>query len=262
MKRKRIIIITVISVAALILISAAAIIFSGNELTAARCIVTDNNSVFMVYGGRPVHLSGLKNKDYNTGDKLLILHASAFAESYPERALARFAIRIGKGDISDVPKNVIRDLAELGYITDPETDLEFWITENVDGFDFSSYQQRYGLFGGYEYYGTGYLPTLDENGQQVDPEHCVIYTVTSYPDYSSGKQHVTRITVTDPSVKIYGLSLSSSAEEIKSIMTAEGFTVTESGTALRAVKENITFTFSSDTITITAEVTNKLGLIF
>ncbi len=144
----------------------------------------------------------------------------------------------------------------------PEHDLEFWIAENVDDFDFSNHQQKYGIMGGREYYGIGYVPTLDENGQQVDPEHCVIYTVTNYPDYSNNSRHVTRITITDPAVRVYGLSISSSAEEIKSVMSAEGFTVTESGTALRAEKDNFLFTFSRDAIKINAEVTNHFGIIY
>ncbi len=85
----------------------------------------------------------------------------------------------------------------------PDTDLEFWICDNVDDFDFSGYQPRFGLMGGREYYGTGYSPGTDENGQQTDPEHCVIYTVTAYPDYSSGQSHITGITVTDPAVAIW-----------------------------------------------------------
>ncbi len=116
MKRKKVIIITLISLAAVIVIIFAAILFSGNEFTVTRCIVTENDSLFMVYGGRPIQLSGLKDKDFDTGDKLLILHASAFAESYPEQARAAFAIRLAKGDRSDVPDTPIDTLTELGYI--------------------------------------------------------------------------------------------------------------------------------------------------
>lgn len=270
MKHKRIIIITLISIAALILAVAAAVIFSGNQFTVARCIVTENDTVFMVYDGRPVQLSGLKNKDHDTGDKLLILHASAFAESDPERTRARFAIRISKGSSADIPDALIDDLTELGFVIDgssddlpePEHDLEFRITQNVDDFDFSSYQPKYGIMGGYEYYGTGYVPTQGEDGQQIDPEHCVIYTVTNYPDYSSNSLCITRITITDPAVIVYGLSLSSTAEEIRSVMESEGFTVTESGKALKAEKENLRFTFSEDAIIVSAEVTNRLGIVF
>ena len=145
---------------------------------------------------------------------------------------------------------------------EPEHDLEFWIAENVDCFDFSAHQQKYGLFGGYEYYGTGYVTTIDENGQQIDPEHCVIYTVTNYPDYSSNSLCVTRITITDPAVKIYGISISSTPEEIRSTMTAKGFTVTGTDTSIRAEKDNLRFTFSRDAIIINAEVTNHFGIIY
>ena len=103
---------------------------------------------------------------------------------------------------------------------------------------------------------------LITSGWQIDPEHCVIYTVTNYPDYSSNSRHVTRIEITDPAVRVYGLSISSTAEEIKSIMTTEGFTVTESGTAVRAERDNFRFTFSKDKITISAEVTNHLGIVY
>lgn len=147
-------------------------------------------------------------------------------------------------------------------LNEPDHNLEFWIAENVDDFDFSNHQPKYGIMGGWEYYGIGYAPTLGEDGQQIDPEHCVIYTVTNYPDYSSNSRHVTRIEITDPAVRVYGLSISSTVEEIKSIMTAEGFTVTESGTAVRAERDNFRFTFSKDKITISAEVTNNLGIVY
>ena len=147
-------------------------------------------------------------------------------------------------------------------LNEPDHNLEFWIAENVDDFDFSNHQPKYGIMGGWEYYGIGYAPTLGEDGQQIDPEHCVIYTVTNYPDYSSNSRHITRIEITDPAVRVYGLSISSTVEEIKSIMTAEGFTVTESGIAVRAERENFRFTFSKDKITISAEVTNHLGIVY
>lgn len=145
---------------------------------------------------------------------------------------------------------------------EPQHNLEFWIAENVDKVDFSGFQQKYGLMGGYEYYGTGYEPTVGEEGQQVDPEHCVIYTVTNYPDYSSRSLHITHIKITDPNISIYGLSLASSKEEIKNVMTEEGYTVTESGKAICADKDKIRFVFSEYDITINAEVTNHTGIIF
>ena len=149
-------------------------------------------------------------------------------------------------------------------LSEPESNLEFWIGENVDEVDFSQYQEKYGLMGGREYYGTGYVPTLDEEGQQLDPEYYVVYTITSYPDYASKTKHITGITITDPSIKIYGLSINSSKEDIKLIMgTNEGFEIEEVGEdTLIARKGDYTFCFSSKAITIRVEVTNKMGIVF
>lgn len=38
------------------------------------------------------------------------------------------------------------------------TNLEFWITEEVDSWQPEGYTQRYGIMGGAEFYGTGYVP--------------------------------------------------------------------------------------------------------
>ena len=148
------------------------------------------------------------------------------------------------------------------YLKRPETDLEFWITENVEDCDFSSYQEKFGIMGGREYYGKGYVPTLDENGQQKDPEHCVIYTVTSYPDYSSGKSHITRISITDPAVSVYGVDLTSSADEIKTALKEAGFSVTEKNGNVSGEKGRFRISFSSDNIYIHADVSNMFGIQF
>lgn len=144
----------------------------------------------------------------------------------------------------------------------PETNLEFWIAENVDGTDFSGYRQRYGIMGGREYYGSGYVPTVDGNGEQRDPEHCVIYTVTSYPDYSSGRQHVTRITITDPAVSVYGICVDSSAAEVAAAMERGGFRLREGEGGVTYVKGRFSVRFSEGCIVIAAEVSNRLGIQF
>ena len=145
----------------------------------------------------------------------------------------------------------------------PNATLEFQIAENVDNVDFSGYQEKYGLFGGRQYYGTGYVPTVDENGQQSDPEHCVIYTVTSYPDYSNKEQHITRIEITDPTVEFYGITLRCSFEEFESLIKEQGFEITESSEKKRtAEKGNCWITFTKDCIRICVEVENKTGIVF
>ena len=167
----------------------------------------------------------------------------------------------------------IREIIE-GYIEEnligkndtlnkPETALEFWIAENVDGVDFSKYQIKYGLMGGTEYYGTGYVPTVDEHGQQIDPEHCVIYTVTSFPDYSDKEQHVTRIYITDPEVEFYGITVNSSFEDFENKIKAQGFEITTSNEHHRtAEKGKYSISITKEWIRIRVKVENKEGIIF
>ena len=154
--------------------------------------------------------------------------------------------------------------AGCNKLPNPQTNLEFWIGENVDGVDFSKYQMKYGMFGGDMYYGTGYVPTLDENEQQVDPERCVIYTVTSYPDYMSKSLHVTSIEITDPNIEFYGLSINSSKEDIENIMKKHGFSVTEDERGIIANKGKYVFIFNkrSNIIYVSVRVTNRFGIIF
>lgn len=144
----------------------------------------------------------------------------------------------------------------------PTTDLEFWIGENVDDVDFSKYISKYGLMGGHAYYGSSYFPSTDAQGKPLDPEVCVIYQVTAYPDYSSRRQHITQIIITDPSVSIYGLSLNSSFTEIERVMRNEGFSVEKSADACIARKGRFTFTFGTDRITLSVSVTNWMKIQF
>lgn len=145
-------------------------------------------------------------------------------------------------------------------LSEPATNLEFWIAENVDDFDFSNHQAKYGIMGGYEYYGLGYTPTLDENGEQIDPERCVIYTITNYPDYSNNELHITRIYITDPDITLYGLTIESTFEEFENQMKKMGFETKSTDTYIQATKGKYTFTMNADSISIHVEVTNKLGI--
>ena len=149
--------------------------------------------------------------------------------------------------------------------TELKTDLEFRIAENVNDFDFSGWQERYGIMGGREYYGSGYVPMTDENGEQIDPEECVIYTITSYPDYSDKEQHITRITITDPAVRIFGLCTASSLEEFDALFESMGYKIENVGSAglcHDAVKGNISYSYGNGSISISVEVTNRRGLVF
>ena len=146
-------------------------------------------------------------------------------------------------------------------IPDPDTDLEFWIGERVDDVDFSQYREKYGLMGGREYYGSGYVPVINENGEQADPAQCVVYTVTAYPDYASNRRHITRIYITDPTVELYGLTVGSSLGEIDTAMRAHGFRQSDSpGVTYRRGK--VTIRFDEDAIWVMIRVSNLFRLQF
>ncbi len=148
-------------------------------------------------------------------------------------------------------------------LSQPITNLEFWIAENVDDVDFSKYQKKYGRMGGTDYYGTGYVPTVDEQGQQVDPKHCVIYTVTSYPDYANKEQHITHIYITDPEIEFYGITLNSSFEDFEYYIQNQGFEITQSNENSRtAEKGKYSISFTKKWIRIRVEVENKEGMVF
>ena len=110
----KIAVIIIAAVLALALVGVAIIFLSGNQITVARCIVTENGSLYMVYDERPVRISAGEDRDYQTGDKLLIVHATAFAESYPEQARAVFVMKICSGTKEDIPQKALDVLTETG----------------------------------------------------------------------------------------------------------------------------------------------------
>ncbi len=105
----------------------------------------------------------------------------------------------------------------------PDTDLDLWILTDVRRQDWSGFEEIYGLFGGREFFGKGYGHTTDENGYFAMPERYVKYTVTSWPDAMSGNSYVTSILITDPSVRVFGLTCESSTEQFDEILTQHGF---------------------------------------
>ena len=140
-------------------------------------------------------------------------------------------------------------------------DLEFWITENVDNYDWTGHDEIYGWMGAREFLDKRYHSVLDEYGNmQVHPEYYVSYIITSYPDYLSKSKAVTRIVITDPSITIFGLSINSTAEEIEKKMSELGLKQLEE--TFRYKKGNVTISFLKDKIWIMAEVSNKAGIVF
>lgn len=106
-----------IALAASLLVAAGGLclLLSGNEFTVARCIVTDGGGVYMVHHDCPVLLTSLGDRDFQTGDKLLVLHANVFADSYPQQARTVFILRIGRGSRADIPESALKIFTELEY---------------------------------------------------------------------------------------------------------------------------------------------------
>ncbi len=138
-----------------------------------------------------------------------------------------------------------------------DTNLEFWITESVEDGDFEGHEQLFGLFGGNEYLGEGYV-FAEHGSEQVFPEHYVRYTVTSYPDYAYGTPAVTRIVITDPEVRVYGLTVDSAWEEVNEVMRSHGYRINEDG----YTKCGVRIVFREGMITISVEVRNLFSIQF
>ena len=277
-KGVKIAVIIIAAVLALALVGLSIIFLSGNQITVARCIVTENGSLYMVYDERPVRISAGDDRDYQTGDKLLIIHANAFAESYPEQARAVFVMKIGSGTKEDIPQKALDVLTETGNTVSGEmpknTSLEFWITEDVKDFDWSGHDEIYGWMGAREFLGSGYKKNADTDGSDQHPDHYVSYVITAWPDYADGGQFVTDITITDPAVTVYGLNLASTFEEFDAVFEPLGYELSWSEGAIKtrvATKDGITFGLTRavngnpdvvPVFRISAVVTNREGIVF
>lgn len=146
-----------------------------------------------------------------------------------------------------------------------DTTLEFWITEDVSSIDFSDYYARVDIFGAREYYGYGYHPVDVIESMDIPPEHCVIYTVSGYPDASDAWNYVTRIKITDPDISVYGITCNSSLEEFDEIMQGRGYEIYESSEMTHtATLEKVCFRLNSyngqGQLIISVEVSNKWGI--
>lgn len=271
-------VIIITAVLALALLGIAVLFLSGNQITVARCIVTENGGLYMVYDERPVRISAGEDKNYQTGDKLLIVHASAFAESYPEQARTVFVMKIGSGTKEDIPQKALDVLTETGNTVSGEmpknTSLEFWITEDVKDRDWTGHDEIYGWMGAREFLGSGYKKNEDPTGSNQHPEHYVSYVITAWPDYADGGEFVTDITVTDPDVTVYGLTIESTYEEFDAVFEPLGYELSWSDGAIEtrvATKNGITFRLTRAVddnpnvvpmFRISAEVTNREGIVY
>ena len=161
------------------------------------------------------------------------------------------------------------------YYTKPEgSGLDFWICEDVHDADFSGFSTLSGTIGSKQYVNGRYaLGPIEPDGYRELPEKYVSYTVSAWPDYADGGEFVTQIVITDPSVKLFGVSVESTMEEFIAAMTKNGFDVREHnddiGVAMRFAyspdgKYYVSYIITHDIrrIVVNAPIENREGIVF
>lgn len=118
MKRKYLLVIVLIVILCVSLVRALVPV----PLTSStgHCVLSDSGC-FLVLDDLPVELhTRTGNTDvFNhlaTGDKLFVIH-DGILETYPAQTHTYFCLRIGRGDTSDIPQNVMDGLTELGRLS-------------------------------------------------------------------------------------------------------------------------------------------------
>lgn len=145
--------------------------------------------------------------------------------------------------------------------------LEFEIAQMIEFTEFDGHDEIYGWFGAREFLGKEYkaIPPSEEGGMATRPEVYVSYIVTAYPDYSSEKQAVTGIRITDPKVTVFGHNVDTPVEEFDKTLQEKGFFIEQigEGTRRKATKGDISISYGGgQPIQIDAEVTNVEGIVF
>ena len=147
------------------------------------------------------------------------------------------------------------------YLDRPEdTNLEFWITQKVSSEDLKANGCTYlpGWEGANEYLDSRYQPVKGEGNMSTAPDVAVTYLLTGYPDILDD-QTVTTIQITDPEIVVYGLTMSSTNQEIEKRMNQ--LNASKGNEGCYTLKK-AAFYFSSNRITISVPVTNKRHVEF
>ncbi len=94
----------------------------GMGISKGNCIISGNDTYMLVLDNSPIVMSNQTNnanifQGLSDGDGILVLH-DGIAESYPGQTGIYFVIKTSNGDITDISKDVLRELAKLGWIED------------------------------------------------------------------------------------------------------------------------------------------------
>ena len=139
------------------------------------------------------------------------------------------------GEAMDMPYFVIQELPRKNV--GGETTLEFWIGEIVDESDYEGHAIVYDGF-----LGEGYSEDVKLGTHTTD--YYVHYTVSNYPKVDSKTSGIVRIEITDPSVKIYGLTTESSLDDFARVFDALGAKVSRSEYNVNAKLGDVSFQLS------------------
>ena len=127
MKKKRWLILLMIVGVLLITFTASigVLLAKGYGASTGVYLESKDGAAILVRGRTPILLSSQYNGDmFSTlgiGDKAFVIH-SGVEETYPARTRAYAVFKISKGEISDVPQQVVEELSELGLLeTEKET---------------------------------------------------------------------------------------------------------------------------------------------
>lgn len=152
-----------------------------------------------------------------------------------------------------------------------DTNLEFWIAEDVKDVDWKGYYHIPG-FGADRYWSPGYEPNIDEaTGDEKEPEIGVRYEVTAWPDYADGGAYITNIKITDPKVTVYGLTINSTFEEFDAVFEGLEYKITphkyrDGYVAHYASIKGFSFSVhdldGTKSFVISASVSNRKGIVF
>ncbi len=152
-------------------------------------------------------------------------------------------------------------------LTRPDnTDLAFWITQQTNSEEMEERGCTYlpGWSGASQYLDPRYK-AVEKEGMAMAPDVHVTYLLTGYPDVLDDTS-VTRIEITDPEIRVYGLTLHSVTDQIRhrmdGVAKSLSFRQINGESAAVALIQNCTFIFSSSAITISAPVSNKQSVQF
>lgn len=119
MKRKvwRIPVIIVSVIVLLVVLCYGILWYNGLTLSTGRYLEAKNGQDILVLYNSPIEMHTRRDlfKNVETGDKILVAHFGV-AESYPGQTGVKFAVRLEKGTIDDIPETVIETLKRLDWL--------------------------------------------------------------------------------------------------------------------------------------------------